>query len=213
MNKKQNFFTTLLKPLVSHAMLTVSLTVAAIAVIGIATWWLADKNKDNSISIGTNQQIDITPTQIQSIKNIGQWAFLTINDEEMIDTVRTGFFSDDQLVRIYYGTLRLGINMKDVKEGWIQTNAEKDSIVCTLPPIRLLDNNFIDEARTRSFFEEGKWTGADRQALYDRAYAQMKKRCLTPANIRIAQRNARQQFRDMFKAMGFPNARVEFEEN
>ena len=41
----------------------------------------------------------------------------------------------------------------------------------------------------------------------------MKKRCLTPANIHIAQRNARQQFRDMFKAMGFPNARVEFEEN
>jgi peptide chain release factor 1 len=34
----------------------------------------------------------------------------------------------------------------------------------------------------------------------------------TLANIRIAQRNARQQFRDMFKAMGFPNARVEFEE-
>ena len=37
MSKKQNFLTTLLKPLVSHAMLTVSLTVAAIAVIGIAT--------------------------------------------------------------------------------------------------------------------------------------------------------------------------------
>ena len=165
-----------------------------------------------ALTIEQNDSIDITPIQIRSIENIGEWEFLTINDEEMLDTVRTGFFSDDQLVRIYYGTLRLGINMKDVKEGWIQANAEKDSIVCTLPPIRLLDNNFIDEARTRSFFEEGKWTGADRQALYDRAYAQMKKRCLTPANIRIAQRNARQQFRDMFKAMGFPNARVEFEE-
>ena len=165
-----------------------------------------------ALSIEQNDSIDITPMQIRSIENIGEWEFLTINDEELVDTVRKGFFGDDELVRIYYGTLRLGINMKDVKEGWIQANAGKDSIVCTLPPIRLLDNNFIDEARTRSFFEEGKWTGADRQALYDRAYAQMKKRCLTPANIRIAQRNARQQFRDMFKAMGFPNARVEFEE-
>lgn len=185
------------------------LTILALILAG-TLYWL---NKDNTVSVTTEEQTTLSPTQVESIEAIGEWEFLAISNEELVDTVRRGFFGDDQLVRIYYGTLRLGINMKDVKEGWIQANAEKDSIVCTLPPIRLLDNNFIDEARTRSFFEEGKWTGADRQALYDRAYVQMKKRCLTPANIRIAQRNARQQFRDMFKAMGFPNARVEFEEN
>lgn len=184
------------------------LTILALILAG-TLYWL---NKDNTVSVTTEEQTTLSPTQVESIEAIGEWEFLAISNEELVDTVRRGFFGDDQLVRIYYGTLRLGINMKDVKEGWIQANAEKDSIVCTLPPIRLLDNNFIDEARTRSFFEEGKWTGADRQALYARAYAQMKKRCLTPANIRIAQRNARQQFRDMFKAMGFPNARVEFEE-
>lgn len=185
------------------------LTILALILAG-TLYWL---NKDNTVSVTTEEQTTLSPTQVESIEAIGEWEFLAISNEELVDTVRRGFFGDDQLVRIYYGTLRLGINMKDVKEGWIQANAGKDSIVCTLPPIRLLDNNFIDEARTRSFFEEGKWTGADRQALYDRAYVQMKKRCLTPANIRIAQRNARQQFRDMFKAMGFPNARVEFEEN
>lgn len=185
------------------------LTILALILAG-TLYWL---NKDNTVSVTTEEQTTLSPTQVESIETIGEWEFLAISNEELVDTVRRGFFGDDQLVRIYYGTLRLGINMKDVKEGWIQANAGKDSIVCTLPPIRLLDNNFIDEARTRSFFEEGKWTGADRQALYDRAYAQMKKRCFTPANIRIAQRNARQQFRDMFKAMGFPNARVEFEEN
>lgn len=185
------------------------LTILALILAG-TLYWL---NKDNTVGVTTEEQTTLSPTQVESIEAIGEWEFLAISNEELVDTVRRGFFGDDQLVRIYYGTLRLGINMKDVKEGWIQANTEKDSIVCTLPPIRLLDNNFIDEARTRSFFEEGKWTGADRQALYDRAYAQMKKRCFTPANIRIAQRNARQQFRDMFKAMGFPNARVEFEEN
>ena len=184
------------------------LTILALILVG-TLYWL---NKDNTVSVTTEEKTTLSPTQVESIEAIGEWEFLAISNEELVDTVRRGFFGDDQLVRIYYGTLRLGINMKDVKEGWIQANAGKDSIVCTLPPIRLLDNNFIDEARTRSFFEEGKWTGADRQALYDRAYAQMKKRCFTPANIRIAQRNARQQFRDMFKAMGF-NARVEFEEN
>lgn len=184
------------------------LTILALILAG-TLYWL---NKDNTVSVTTEEKTTLSPTQVESIEAIGEWEFLAISNEELVDTVRRGFFGDDQLVRIYYGTLRLGINMKDVKQGWIQANAGKDSIVCTLPPIRLLDNNFIDEARTRSFFEEGKWTGADRQALYDRAYAQMKKRCFTPANIRIAQRNARQQFRDMFKAMGF-NARVEFEEN
>lgn len=185
------------------------LTILALILAG-TLYWL---NKDNTVSVTTEEQTTLSPTQVESIEAIGEWEFLAVSNEELVDTVRRSFFGDDQLVRIYYGTLRLGINMKDVKEGWIQANAGKDSIVCTLPPIRLLDNNFIDEARTRSFFEEGKWTGADRQALYDRAYAQMKKRCFTPANIRIAQRNAKQQFRDMFKAMGFPNARVEFEEN
>lgn len=185
------------------------LTILALILAG-TLYWL---NKDNTVSVTTEEKTTLSPTQVESIEAIGEWEFLAISNEELVDTVRRGFFGDDQLVRIYYGTLRLGINMKDVKQGWIQANAGKDSVVCTLPPIRLLDNNFIDEARTRSFFEEGKWTGADRQALYDRAYAQMKKRCLTPSNIRIAQRNAKQQFRDMFKAMGFPNARVEFEEN
>lgn len=209
MSKKQNFFTTLLKPLVSHAMLTVSLTVAVIAVIGIATWWLADKNKDNSISIGTNQQIDITPTQIQSIKNIGQWSFLTINDEEMIDTVRTGFFSDDQLVRIYYGTLQLGIDMNDTSDEWITRS--NDSIVILLPEVRLLDKDFIDEARTRSFMESGKWTSADRHALYRRAQAAMIRRCVTPANLRSAEQQAATQFDELMRAMGFNNVIIRFE--
>ncbi len=209
MSKKQNFLTTLLKPLVSHAMLTVSLTAAAIAVIGIATWWLADKNKDNSISIGTNQQIDITPTQIQSIKNIGQWAFLTINDEEMIDTVRTGFFSDDQLVRIYYGTLQLGIDMNDTSDEWITRS--NDSIVILLPEVRLLDKNFIDEARTRSFMESGKWTSADRHALYHRAQAAMIRRCVTPANLRSAEQQAATQFDELMRSMGFNNVIIRFE--
>lgn len=180
-----------------------------IIIIGGALYWL---NKDNTMNMATEEKTTLSPTQVESIEAIGQWEFLAINDEELVDTTRHGFFGDDQLVRIYYGTLRLGIDMKDVKEGWIQTDEKKDSIVCTLPPIRLLDNNFIDEAKTKSFFEEGKWTGADRQAMYDRAYAMMKKRCLTPVNYQTARRNAKQQFKDMFKTMGFTNVRIEFDD-
>lgn len=187
----------------------IMLIVLLAVVIGGALYWL---NKDNTVEVAAEEKTTLSPTQVESIEAIGQWEFLAINDEELVDTMRHGFFGDDQLVRIYYGTLRLGIDMKDVKEGWMKVDEEKDSITCTLPPIRLLDNNFIDEARTKSFFEEGKWTGADRQAMYDRAYAMMKKRSITPVNIQTAQRNAKQQFREMLKAMGYNNVKIEFEE-
>ena len=180
-----------------------------VLLIGGGLYWL---NKDNQVEVAKEEKTTLSPTQVESIEAIGQWEFLSISDEELIDTTRHGFFGDDQLARIYYGTLRLGIDMKDVKEGWIEKDLDKDSIICTLPPIKLLDNNFIDEARTKSFFEVGKWSGADRQAMYDRAYAAMKRRCLSPANISTAKENAKTQFRGMLGAMGFKNVTVDFEE-
>lgn len=184
------------------------ITILTLVVIigGCLYWW----NKDNYMEAGKVGNTQLSPTQIQSIEAIGQWEFLAVSDEELIDTIRHGFFGDDELVRIYYGTLRLGIDMKDVKEGWIQN--DQDTIVCTLPPIKLLDNNFIDEAKTRSFFESGKWSGNDREDMYNRAYHAMKKHCITTNNISTAESNAKSQFHRMLKAMGFPYVKVNFEE-
>lgn len=173
---------------------------------GTSIYWLS---KDNQASLVEEGKEYLSPTQVESIKNIGKWEFLSVSDEEIIDTLRHGFFGDDQLMRIYYGRLSLGIDMKEAKDGWIQ--AEKDTITCTLPAIQLLDHNFIDEAKTKSFYESGQWTGTDRQAMYDRAYAKMKRRCLNAVNIIAAKDNAKAQFRQMLKAMGYTNIKVEFE--
>ncbi len=178
----------------------------AVVAAGILYWI----NKDNNVQTNEEGKTGISPTQVKSIEEIGQWEFLTVTDEEMVDTVRRGFFGDDELIRIYYGILRLGIDMKDVKEDWMQ--ADGDTIVCTLPPVKLLDHNFIDEARTRSFHEEGKWTGKDRQAMYDRAYARMKIRCLSKSNMASAEQNALKQFGDMLRAMGFTYTKIRFEQ-
>ena len=164
-----------------------------VIIIGGSLYWLTRDTHVEGVNVGQTQ---LSPTQIRTIENIGQWEFLSISDEELIDTTRNGFFGDDKLVRIYYGTLRLGIDMKEVKEGWIET--EKDTIVCTLPPIKLLDHNFIDEAKTQSFFE--------------RAYNAMRIRCLSNTNISTAEENAQIQFYKMLKAMGFTNVKVRFEE-
>ena len=185
--------------------MTCSVVILAALFIG-AIWYL---NKDNSISIEADRRIDITPAQIQSIKDIGQWEFLSIADEELVDTIERGFFRDKELVRIYYGTLRLGIDMGKINEKWITVT---DSVVnVTLPPIELLDRNFIDEAQTRSFFESGTWKPDAREALYRKAYSKMLARCFTPENIDIAEKNAKVQFAQFMKALGFNNTIINIE--
>lgn len=182
--------------------------VAVVAIVLIARHYIHKVSTTSTPAvIAKNEKIDITPLQIRSIEQIGEWAFLEINDEELVDTVRHGFFSDDKLVRIYYGTLRLGINLKEAHEGWLAF--EGDTLCAVLPPIRLLDNNFIDEARTRSFIESGKWTHQDRKAMYDRAARMMRQRCLTRANYQTARSNAKAQFEQMLRSMGYDKVKVE----
>lgn len=184
-------------------------TVASVAVAAVAVvLTLAYLGRDTSASLGSDEKIDPTPTLVTSMKSIGQWEFMAIADEEIVDTVRHGFFSDDELVRIYYGTLRIGIDMKEAHEGWLYMDG--DTLRAILPQVRLLDANFIDEARTRSFIETGKWTHQDRKAMYERAVRRMKRRCLTPQNYEAARENARRQFEQMLRGMGFERVAVGF---
>ena len=188
----------------------IRLALALVAVIAIvaAVFWISGTLRRTSITIESEKKIGITPEQIRSIKVIGEWEFLSINDEELVDTTRKGLFRNDHLVRIYYGTMRLGFDLKDTKEDWIK--ASGDTVEVTLPPIRLLDSDFIDEARTRSFYESGRWSAADREKMYRKAKAMMLRNGLTPTNIRSAENNADAQFRNMFRAMGFENVVIRF---
>lgn len=182
--------------------LTVLLTcVAVLAAVGVALW-LVHTVRNSGLSIGADDTIDPTPTMVERMRAIGQWEFLEINDEEIIDTMRTGFFSDDELVRIYYGTLRIGIDLRECSEDWIKV--EKDTIRVTIPDVKLLDYNFIDEARTRSFFESGTWSHADRKAMYEKARRLMTERCLTKENMSVAQANAREQITRMLQPVAEP---------
>ena len=192
----------------SKQILQLVVKVLVLLAIILVLWWLLFTEKDNHLSLEVNSDINVTPEQIQRIKAIGEWEFLSISDEELVDTVRKGLFKDDQLVRIYYGTLRLGVNLQHVKDGWIKTQG--DSISVTLPKVGLLDEHFIDEARTKAFYESGKWTPKDREALYHKAHRQMKAHCLTPQNLKSAENNADTQFRRMMKAMGYNNITIRF---
>ena len=179
-----------------------------ISLVIVAVFWLRSCTKGDHIEIGADDTIDASPTQIQSIKAIGEWEFLSVSLEELTDTVRKGFFSDDELSRIYYGTLRLGINMHQVEPGWL--TVEGDSVSLSLPQVALLDRDFIDEARTKPFFETGSWKPEDREALYRQAHNRMLQHGLTKENLVAAEDNAREQITSLMKAMGFKKVRITF---
>jgi hypothetical protein len=186
------------------------ITIIAVAVVAciIALWWLKDCMSKTKLSLDVDQSINITPQQITSIKAIGEWEFLAVTSEELVDTVRKGFISDDHLARIYYGTVRLGINMHQVEPRWIV--ATGDSITVILPQPGLLDKDFIDEARTKSFYESGKWSHQDREKLYQKAYRQMLHHSMTQENLQIARENGEEQFRRMMKTMGFEHINIQW---
>ena len=185
----------------------IGLVIVVLLIAGF--FWVRNLTKNDHIDFGTDTEIDITPTQIQSIIAIGEWEFLSVSAEELVDTTRKGIFSNDELARIYYGTLRLGVNMHQVRKGWIETTG--DSVTMILPAIGLLDKDFIDEARTKSFYESGSWKAADREALYKKAYKMMRQHCLTKENLQAAETNGREQFTNMLKSMGYSKVKVEFD--
>ncbi len=186
------------------------LIAVAVILLILLVSWIYRNMKSNSIEITADQEIDITPQQIQSIKDIGEWEFLEISDEEMVDTTRRGILSDDHLVRIYYGTMRLGINLKQVETGWIMPRG--DTIEVTLPKVGLLDRDFIDEARTKSFYESGTWTAKDRESMMRRAYQRMLQRGLTPQNLQTAQQNGEAQVRQVLQGMGFKLIKIQYKD-
>lgn len=186
----------------------VYIVLAIVLLAALVLWGIRLLLKGNSLSFADNSNIDLTPTQVEHIEAIGEWEFLQVNDEELIDTIKHGFFGDSELVRIYYGTLRLGINLKETPEGWL--TQKHDTLIATLPPIKLLDLHFIDEARTMSFYEKGSWTETDRKHMYEKAYNVMLKRALSRQNFQLAQENAQQQVKELLRSMGAKNVVVVF---
>ncbi len=182
---------------------------AVVLIVVIAVVWLVRQVGQTEVTVSVDEKIGITPEQIVSMKSIGEWEFLSIADEELVDTTRKGMLSDDHLVRIYYGTVRLGINMHQVAPHWIRTMG--DSVDVTLPKVGLLDRDFIDEARTRSFYESGKWSHSDREALYLKAYRQMLRKCLTAENLNNARQSGEKQFRQLLQSLGYEHISIQFE--
>lgn len=197
-------------PTEEHPLLRLILTAATLIALVAMVVTLATTGTRNEVTIGPdNPGISIAETQLKSVRDIGEWEFLTVSDEELVDTTDSQFLGrDKELTRIYYGTLRLGIDLSKLRAQDVRL--VEDTVVVKLPPVGLLDDNFIDETRTKTFFSKGSWEPSDREALYARARKQMLARCLTEENIHIAQANAIDEVTNLFQSMGFMYVKIHF---
>ena len=184
-----------------------ALTIIAFVVMVLT---LTVKGTTNEVELAPdNKKIEVTPLQVKSVQEIGQWEFLSVSDEELVDSMESRIFGQPKkIVRIYYGTLRLGVDLAQLQDDDVVLRG--DTVDVTLPAISLLDNDFIDEAKTKSFYETGSWPQSTRAALFQKAKKQMLARCMTRENIHIAQYNAVEEITRVFKAMGFEYVDVHF---
>lgn len=181
-----------------------------IALLGVVGYFIISRSTDLSFN---QSATETSPTRIDKVLEIGEWEFLSIHDEEILDTVAEVKriwplpAGKKRLARIYKGTLRLGFDLKkDVTPGWIEEHG--DTVRVTLPPIRLLDERFIDEAASEPLYEEGKWTHVDRQALTRQAVRKMKRVCLTPDNLEKANQSAVTRMEQLLRTLGFTHITV-----
>lgn len=193
------------------------LYIKAVAIIAVAAAvvcvvvWIGRGVASSEISIGSDSTINVTPERIAEIKRLGQWEFLTVEDEVVVDTIRyRHIVSDDRLTCIYHGTVRLGINLDHAPADWISNH--NDTIKVLLPAPSILDNNFIDEASTEVFYQNGRWGAYARELMYRRAVVRMKAFALSPENMKIVKEAATDRFTSLFKSLGAKDVTVTFDE-
>lgn len=160
------------------------------------------------LRLGNNERTLVTAEQVSAIREIGQWEFLTIQTEELVEKNERKLFADKQLVRLYRATLRLGIDMHHAPEDWFTPSGTTAHL--RLPDVGLLDEDFLDEAQAETFHEKGTWSPAVHQELADKATRAMKQRALTEENLNEAREAAKDNFTKIFTGFGFETVDITF---
>lgn len=197
-------------PIKEHQLARILLSIATlVTLVSMFVFAVFEGTKNDVTIMPSDKEVEADTINLASVRDIGQWEFLTISDEELVDTTASRLLGKDkQLTRIYYGTLHFGVDLSKMSNDAVKMVG--DTVDVTLPSITLLDDNFIDEARTKSFYEEGSWDQSTREGLYQKAKQQMLKRCMTEDNINIAQANAAYEIGQLFRSLGYVNVDVHF---
>jgi hypothetical protein len=196
-----------LKAMVRHWRITLFVLLVALIGYGAMVAYRTLTNSNDAVE----KPIEQSPEEIVRLQAIGQWEFLSVEAEELVERHYSGLMSERDLVCIYRGTLRIGIDMRKLPSDWVEMQGR--NAILHLPQPTLLDEDFLDESRTTVFFEQGVFRPDERDAMRTEAKDKMKQRAMTAENLSIARRNAEAQFQKLFLAMGYEDVVVEFDAN
>ena len=194
-----------LKAMVRHWRITLFVLLVALIGYGAMVAYRTLTNSNDAV----DKPIEQSPEEIKRLQAIGQWEFLSVEAEELVERHYSGLMSERDLVCIYRGTLRIGVDMRKLPSDWVEM--KERSAILHLPQPSLLDENFLDESRTTVFFEQGVFRPEERDAMRTEAKDKMKQRAMTAENLSIARRNTEAQFQKLFLAMGYEDVVVEFD--
>lgn len=178
------------------------LLLITICIVGVVILSFSMKQCGPAFSIEGNDKITQTPNIVTEIEKRGKWEFLSVELEELVDTVRGRVFKD-KLSVIYVGKLRYGIDFTKIEDDWFTTKG--DTVFACLPKVTLLDEYFLNEAATKSVFNTGSFTPQDRQDLRNRAISRMLEKSKANGYCETAQENAQIQIANFLNQLGVKN--------
>ena len=140
-------------------------------------------------------KMEQTATVLRSIKNTHRWVFLTVEDEEVVVT------ENKDVAKIYPSYYELGIELDDSLK-WVEIQGNDSVRIATLhlPPIKILNENGIDDTKVKNIYGDAD-DATEQEAMMKEAEYKLKRRAMSSANIKQAEKNAEDHFRNLFKVL------------
>lgn len=198
----------------TYGKIKLAAVVVVCLIVMVAVLYMCHAAKNVTAGHQTEVVVTPTPVNLDSIRAIGQWSFLTVEMDEVVDTVDRGLFSSDRISVAYHGTLHYGINVAEARPGWV-TIVGDTAVTVVLPPVRLLDDRFLDERNVKVYEGRDDMDFINkptvRAALVRKAKAAMIRR--GRENIPEARGKAETEVRRIFSQHGYKKIVVSFEDD
>lgn len=148
-----------------------------------------------------------TASQIEEIRSIKILEVARYECEELYEYKREGKIIDDELIKIYYGKLMLGIDFGKIKDDCLKKDGTTAHI--TLPDIELLNRGkVLDFSRT---FDQSGWVDNKlRQEAAKAAEEYIITKYITPETKEKARQAAVVYVDNLLKGLGYTDVVVEF---
>ena len=168
----------------------------------------------SSLTTEAEERIERTPAVVDSIRSIGQWELASVELSVDVDTIRKRWIGlvKDEVKRRYTGRLSVGIDMTQLQDSCYAVSG--DTITVTLPAVRLLDTNFIDESRTRTLIADNEEFADNPQvkkAMLEKARRRLAAQGADSETVAECRQRAAAEVKERFSAIGYSTVVVVFE--